>query len=118
MEKSRRPGRRKPAAPRKAQPGDPQALNAGFVTALNHPLRRELLKIYLERDAPLSPKELSKLTGKKLPTISYHVRVLADMNTLELTEEEPVRGSVAHFYEPTVHTKETPWVLESLEVRS
>jgi DNA-binding transcriptional ArsR family regulator len=116
MERCPRPRRRKPKASKRASPDDPHAVNAAFVTALNHPLRRQLLKLYLEKDVPLGPKELASLTGEKLPTISYHVRVLADKNTIELTEEEPVRGSVAHFYEPTSLTKKTSWVLESLDL--
>jgi DNA-binding transcriptional ArsR family regulator len=95
---------------------DAQAVTNAFVAALNHPTRRELLKLYLDRDAALSPKELADLTGEKLPTISYHVRVLVDKNAIELAEEEPVRGSVAHFYRATELTKGTPWVLESLDL--
>ena len=86
--------------------------------ALGDPTRQELLRLYLEKDAALSPKELAELTGKKLPTVSYHVRVLADKNAIELAEEEPVRGSVAHFYRPTDSTKKTQWVLESLDLES
>jgi DNA-binding transcriptional ArsR family regulator len=110
-----RPRRRKVAAPKDRKSDDPHAVNAALVTALNHPTRRQLLKIYLEKDAALSPKELAGMTGEKLPTISYHVRVLADKNAIELAEEEPVRGSVAHFYRATALTKSTPWVLESLD---
>jgi DNA-binding transcriptional ArsR family regulator len=113
-----RPRRRKVAAARDPKRKDPHAANAGLVTALNHPTRRALLKLYLEGDAALSPKELSELTGEKLPTVSYHVRVLADRNAIELAEEEPVRGSVAHFYRVSELTKSTPWVLESLDFES
>jgi DNA-binding transcriptional ArsR family regulator len=117
MEQSR-PQRRKVDAPKDGKSKDPHAINAGLVSALNHPTRRQLLKLYLENDAALSPKELAGLTGEKLPTISYHVRVLADKNAIELSEEEPVRGSVAHFYRATDLTKGTPWVLESLDFES
>jgi DNA-binding transcriptional ArsR family regulator len=113
-----RPRRRKAAAARDQKGKSPHALNAGLVSALNHPTRRQLLKLYLEKDAALSPKELAGMTGEKLPTISYHVRVLADKNAIELAEEEPVRGSVAHFYRPTALTKGTSWVLESLDLES
>jgi len=118
MEKGGRPRRRKAVAARKRKPDDPQAINNAFVAALNHPTRRTLLKLFLKTEAALSPKELAELTGGKLPTISYHVRVLVDKNAIELTEEEPVRGSVAHFYRPTALTKSTPWVLQSLDLES
>jgi len=118
MEKGERPRRRKVAAARKRKPEDPHAQDNAFVAALNHSIRRALLKLYLENDDPLSPKELAELTGEKLSTISYHVRVLADKNAIELAEEEPVRGSVAHFYRVSPLTKRTQWVLQSLDVES
>jgi DNA-binding transcriptional ArsR family regulator len=118
MEGKRRPARRKHANGKVSPSDGPHAVNNAFVAALNHPTRQELLKLYLEKDAALSPKELAGLTGKKLSTISYHVRVLADRNAIELAEEEPVRGSVAHFYRPTDLTKKTQWVLESLDLKS
>ncbi|HEX5592139.1 MAG TPA: helix-turn-helix domain-containing protein [Solirubrobacterales bacterium] len=117
MEQSR-PRRRKVDAAKRPKNKDPHTVNAELVTALNHPTRRRLLKLYLEADAPLSPKELADLTGEKLPTVSYHVRVLADKNAIELAEEEPVRGSVAHFYRPTALTKRTTWVRQSLDLES
>jgi DNA-binding transcriptional ArsR family regulator len=118
MEQGRRPRRRKIAEPRKPKVVAPHEVDNAFLAALNHPTRKELLKLYLENDAALSPKELAELTGKKLPTVSYHVRVLADKNAIELAEEEPVRGSVAHFYRPTDLTRKTQWVLESLDLKS
>lgn len=117
MEQSR-PRRRKVAAGKDSKKKDPHTVDAELVTALNHPLRRQLLKLYLEKGAALSPKELADLTGEKLPTISYHVRVLADRNAIELAEEEPVRGSVAHYYRVTALTRKTPWVLQSLDLES
>jgi DNA-binding transcriptional ArsR family regulator len=118
MEGKRRPVRRKDAEAKGGRSDDPRAASADLVAALNHPTRRRLLKLYLEKDAALSPKELSGLTGEKLPTVSYHVRVLADRKAIELAEEEPVRGSVAHFYRATALTKKTPWVLQSLDLES
>jgi DNA-binding transcriptional ArsR family regulator len=117
MKKSRRPARRKVAPAKELKTDDPHAVINAFVAALSHPTRREILKLYLEKDAALSPKKLADLTGQKLSTVSYHVRVLADENAIELTEEEPVRGSVAHFYRASALTKSTPWVLESLDLR-
>jgi len=118
MEGQRRPARRKDAEGKDGRSNDPIAVNNAFVAALNHPTRRTLLKLFLKTEAALSPKELAELTGGKLPTISYHVRVLVDKNAIELAEEEPVRGSVAHFYRPTALTKSTPWVLQSLDLES
>lgn len=117
MENGRRPARRKPSAANGSKGDDPQAVSINFLAALNHPTRRALLKLFLEKDAALSPKELAELTGERLPTVSYHVRVLADKSTIELAEEEPVRGSIAHFYRASELTKSMPWVLASLDLQ-
>jgi DNA-binding transcriptional ArsR family regulator len=117
MKKDRRPARRRAAADKNGK-ADPLAQNNAFAAALNHPTRRTLLKLFLENEGALSPKELADLTGEKLPTVSYHVRVLADKNAIELAEEEPVRGSVAHFYRVSALTKGTAWVLERLDLES
>jgi|SRR5215218_4190605 len=118
MEGQRRPARRKSARAKGRKADGPHAVNNAFAAALSHPTRRVLLKLFLENEAALSPKELAEAVGGKLPTVSYHVRVLADKNAIELAEEEPVRGSVAHFYRPTALTRRTPWVLESLDLES
>lgn len=118
MEGKRRPARRRNAEAKKSRSNSSHAASADLVAALNHPTRRRLLKLYLEKNAPLSPRELADLTGEKLTTISYHVRVLADKNAIELAEEEPVRGSVAHFYRVTALTRRTPWVRQSLGCES
>lgn len=94
------------AGKRSSAPAEPaQAL----IKALNHPLRKELLRRCLEATAPLGPKELAALAGKPIPGVSYHVRVLARLGAIEVVEEEKRRGSVAHFYEATSLVDEVPW---------
>lgn len=64
--------------------------------ALNHPVRVKALAVMAERTA--SPSEIARLLDSELSIVSYHVRVLEEFGLIELVEEEPVRGSVAHFY--------------------
>jgi DNA-binding transcriptional ArsR family regulator len=87
-----------------------------LLKALQHPLRRLLLKRYVESEAVngLGPKELALAEKAPLSNVSYHVRVLAEKGALEIVSEAPARGSVAHFYEATELVKETPWVLATL----
>ena len=73
------------------------------VKALGHPLRVQILKILNQRVA--SPNELSKETGEPLGNVSYHVRLLADLECVELVKTEPRRGAVEHYYRATVR----PW---------
>jgi DNA-binding transcriptional ArsR family regulator len=78
-------------------------------------MRIELLRLLLKEELARSPKELAIAIGAKLPSVSYHVRALEERGALDLVEEEPVRGSVAHFYVVSDLVKDTPWVMASLE---
>lgn len=92
-------------------PDDP---NDALLKALRHPLRRLLLRCYVEAAKMLSPKELALVTRQPLSSVSYHVRQLAAAGAVEIAEEAPVRGSVQHFYVASALVKETPWVLATL----
>ena len=80
-----------------------QWIDQRLVKALGHPLRVQLLSILNERVA--SPNELAKETGEPLGNVSYHVRLLADLDCVELVKTEPRRGAVEHYYQATV----PPW---------
>lgn len=85
-----------------------------LLDALRHPLRRSLLRRYVESTAMLSPKELAILEVKPLSGVSYHVRVLVKCGAIALAGERSARGSVEHFYLPTDLVMQTPWVLATL----
>lgn len=88
-----------------------------LLDALRHPLRRWLLRLYLEEGERLSPKELALVMKQSLSTVSYHARKLKELGALELVHLEPVRGAVEHFYEATDLVRETPWILAVLGVK-
>jgi DNA-binding transcriptional ArsR family regulator len=67
-----------------------------MLKALSHPTRVKALAIMSDRAA--SPSEIARQLDVELSGASYHVRVLEELGLIELVEEEPVRGSVAHFY--------------------
>ncbi len=85
-----------------------------LLSAFGHPLRRTILKLFLEVKEPRSPKGLSELTESQLSNVSYHVRVLAECGALEIVAERPVGGSTEHFYEATPLVKQTPWIRAAL----
>src|SRR5690349_10836367 len=86
--KRRVSGRRKTTSPTPEQ----------IVQAINHPTRVAALRILLNRTA--NPKAIADELDMPLPNISYHIRTLEDLGLVEVTEEESVRGSVAHFFSP------------------
>ncbi len=81
-----------------------------LLIALRHPLRRQILRAMVERD-PISPRQISDLLKEPLSNVSYHVRVLADCGAAALVDTMPVRGSMQHFYSPTI---DEPWALAVL----
>ena len=81
---------------------------AALIKALGHPLRAQLLTIFTERVA--SPNELANELGEGLSQTSYHVKVLRDLDLIELQSTQPRRGAVEHFYKatarPMLHNEE------------
>jgi DNA-binding transcriptional ArsR family regulator len=67
-----------------------------LVKGVSHPVRTECLTILAQQVA--SPRELSELLDHDLSNVSYHVRVLDELGLIELVDEKPVRGAVAHYY--------------------
>lgn len=81
-----------------------------LLIALRHPLRRQILRTMVEQK-PISPREVSNELKEPLSNVSYHFRVLADCGAVVLVGETPVRGSMQHFYAPTI---DQPWALAVL----
>jgi DNA-binding transcriptional ArsR family regulator len=92
------------AKQKRTDPGDV------LLSILQHPLRKRLLRFYVEAEGALSPKELTLLVNDpKISNVGYHVRVLAEKGAVQLVETQPRRGSVEHFYEATDLVDEVPW---------
>jgi len=81
-----------------------------LLVALRHPLRRQILRAMIKKE-PISPRQISDGLREPLSNVSYHVRVLADCGTVALVDTTPVRGSMQHFYSPTI---DEPWALAVL----
>jgi DNA-binding transcriptional ArsR family regulator len=67
-----------------------------LIKALAHPMRVTILEIMSTGE--WSPNELKTALGEGLSQVSYHVKVLHDLEMIELTKTEPRRGAVEHFY--------------------
>lgn len=79
------------------------------LSAVQHPLRKELLRLYVKEAAILSPKELSDFTKQPLSAVGYHVRALADYGAVKLVDSQQRRGAIEHFYEATSLVDKVPW---------
>ena len=72
-------------------------LDERLIKALAHPLRWRIVETVVER-GEASPIELARLLEQPLATVSHHVRVLRDLQCIELTRTEPRRGAIQHYY--------------------
>jgi DNA-binding transcriptional ArsR family regulator len=64
--------------------------------ALSHPLRARIFAILNEQVA--SPNEIAEMLGERLPNVSYHARVLVDLECIELVRTAQRRGAIEHYY--------------------
>jgi DNA-binding transcriptional ArsR family regulator len=76
--------------------GKPHELDSNIVKALSHPLRMRILTRLNEGVA--SPNEMSKEFEESLPLVSYHVRILRELDCIELVRTTPRRGAIEHHY--------------------
>jgi DNA-binding transcriptional ArsR family regulator len=85
--------------------------NHALLTALKHPLRREILRVMIDKQ-PISPCELAERLDEPIGNVSYHVRVLAQQKVIAAAGERQVRGATQHFYRWVLKAK---WALEVLK---
>ena len=88
--------------------------NHDLLAALRHPLRREILRVMIDRK-PISPCELAKRLDLPISNVSYHVRVLAQRKVIKAAGEKQVRGATQHFYRWALKAKWAIQVLKATE---
>jgi DNA-binding transcriptional ArsR family regulator len=64
--------------------------------ALSHPLRGRIFAVLDERVA--SPNEIADILEERLANVSYHVRVLVELECIELVRTAQRRGAIEHYY--------------------
>lgn len=96
---------------------DGATVDPRLMKALSHPLRQRILQALNQRVA--SPAELSQELGESLGNVSYHVKILAELEMIELVRTAPVRGALEHFYRPMVrsYVDDEHWSQLPLSVR-
>jgi predicted transcriptional regulator len=64
------------------------------MTAIGHPLRRQILRVFLEQPAqPLSASEMARATKQPLARVSYHLRTLAACGLLQPQQAQRENGA-------------------------
>jgi len=82
--------------------------------ALRHPLRRDLLRRYVEATEPLATAALARAVGRPLSVVSHHVRELEKCRAIQLAGEDERCGSAAYLYEASWWVRLTPHVVIAL----
>jgi len=82
----------------------PASIDQRLAKALTNRLRQQALSLICEGVA--SPKAISDRLGLDVRTVAYHVRVLRELECIELVDTRQRRGAVEHVYEVA------RWVLE------
>lgn len=81
-----------------AAQGKDQRMSPLLIQALNHPLRRKLLRALHSSDDARSPVQLSKMTGEDISSIDYHIKILVSMGAAVKTGDRRVRGARENFF--------------------
>jgi len=74
----------------------PYSIDQRLAKALTHALRSQALELI--KAGPTSPKTIAARLGVDVRTIAYHVRVLRELECIELVETQQRRGAVEHIY--------------------
>jgi DNA-binding transcriptional ArsR family regulator len=81
-------------------------MTPALIHALNHPARRQILRQLSGREAEKSPSEMAEAETFSLSGISFHARVLCELQVTRCTRTQPVRGAIEHFYASNVTDNE------------
>ena len=81
--------------------------------AMGHPIRRGILTEMdtHEEDGThhghLSPSDLSKLLAKGVSRVSYHIKILREVDAIHMVKTLPRRGAIEHYY------MRRPWLVKA-----
>jgi DNA-binding transcriptional ArsR family regulator len=82
----------------------PVSIDQRLAKALSSSLRAEALSLIAE--GVDSPKLIAERLDLDVRTVAYHVRVLRNLDCIELAETRPRRGTVEHVYRLTDQAQE------------
>jgi DNA-binding transcriptional ArsR family regulator len=80
-------------------PPRPVSIDQRLAKALSSSLRARALTLIAEGIA--SPKAIAEALGLDVRSVAYHVRVLRELDCIELVETQQRRGALEHIYRVT-----------------
>ena len=85
-----------------------------LLVGLKHPLRRRILEAMLARGEPTSPAAIAIAMRMPRSSVTYHLRMLAELRMLRPAPIEAASGSLQAAYRPTAEVEADGWVRETL----
>lgn len=79
-----------------------------------HPVRDQIVDVMRSYGKPISPTQLSRVTGGTLGSVAYHVRTLAAAGVVELADVGRVRGAVEHLYTLVPERDDDPPIIDPI----
>jgi DNA-binding transcriptional ArsR family regulator len=76
----------------------PDRLSDVWLKALAHPVRVRVLESMTQGHT--TPKEVAEDIGEPLTSVSYHVKILHELECIELVETRQKRGAMQYIYRP------------------
>jgi len=73
-----------------------------LISALDHPARRQILRLMLDRSGRLSAVEAARELNMPLGGVSYHVRLLRERHAIAPAGTRRVRGAIQRFFKVTI----------------
>jgi len=80
-------------------PPRPVSIDQRLAKALSSSLRARALTLIAE--GITSPKAIAEVLGLDVRSVAYHVRVLRELDCIELVETQQRRGALEHIYRVT-----------------
>jgi DNA-binding transcriptional ArsR family regulator len=81
-------------------------MTPALIYALNHPVRRQILRLLSEPGGEASPSEMCQSVSVGLSAFSFHALVLSELGVTRGTRTQQVRGALEHFYVSNVSGNE------------
>lgn len=72
-------------------------MTPALIHALNHPARRQILR-HLHERGESSPSEMADSAPFSLSGLSFHARVLSELEVIRCSRTQQGRGALEHFY--------------------
>ncbi len=89
---------------RRTAKGKGKGMTVALIDAVSHQLRREILRRMNGAKGARSATQLSKVLDEEVPTISYHLEVLAKQRAISKARSKRVRGARETFFVSKVAT--------------